>query len=52
MGEKTAEPVRFRVAQGVDMGRPSLIAVEVDSVEGRVSIGGACVPVLSGEIEV
>ena len=47
-----AAPVRFRVAQGVDMGRPSLIAVEVDSAEGRVRIGGACVPVLSGEIEI
>ncbi|WP_375588929.1 PhzF family phenazine biosynthesis protein [Hoeflea alexandrii] len=52
IGGSAVTPVRFRVAQGVDMGRPSLIAVEVDVANARVSIGGACVPVLSGEIEV
>lgn len=37
---------RFAVAQGVDMGRPSLIAVEV--APDAVRIAGACVPVMSG----
>lgn len=52
IGANTITPVRFRVAQGVDMGRPSRIDVEVDVANARVSIGGACVPVLAGEIEV
>lgn len=52
IGGSTTTPVRFSVAQGVDMGRPSLIAVEVDVATARVNIGGACVPVLTGEIEV
>jgi trans-2,3-dihydro-3-hydroxyanthranilate isomerase len=44
-------PRRFEVAQGIDMGRPSLLSVEVDA-DGTVRIGGACVPVMSGTISV
>ncbi|MDO6963822.1 PhzF family phenazine biosynthesis protein [Rhizobium alvei] len=39
---------RFEVAQGIDMGRPSRISVEI--TEDAVLIGGACVEVMSGEI--
>ncbi len=42
---------RFTVAQGMDMGRPSLLSVEVDA-DGTVRIGGACVPVMRGTISV
>jgi trans-2,3-dihydro-3-hydroxyanthranilate isomerase len=41
---------KFEVAQGIDMGRPSLISIDV-TPEG-VLIGGACVPVMSGELSV
>ena len=44
-------PRRFTVAQGMDMGRPSLLSVEVDA-DATVRIGGACVPVMSGTISV
>lgn len=44
-------PRRFEVAQGIDMGRPSLLSVEVD-LDGAVRIGGACVPVMSGTLTV
>ncbi len=45
----------FTVAQGIDMGRPSLLAVEIEKAGGRIvatRIGGACVLVMSGVIEV
>ncbi len=45
---------RLRIAQGVDMGRPSLMVAEVQLVGGRVtqtSIGGACVVVMRGRLE-
>lgn len=45
----------FTVAQGVDMGRPSLLEVEIDKERGMVAtvrVGGACVPIMSGVIEV
>jgi trans-2,3-dihydro-3-hydroxyanthranilate isomerase len=45
---------KFTVAQGVDMGRPSLLEVEVDIAQGMaraVRVGGACVSVMSGIIE-
>lgn len=48
--EKNA-PRRFEVAQGIDMGRPSLLCVEVDN-EANVRIGGACVSVMSGLLSV
>lgn len=46
--------IPLTVVQGVEMGRPSTIHVEVDG-RGRdvaaVRVAGACVPVLRGEIE-
>lgn len=39
---------RFEVAQGIDMGRPSLIAIEV--TPEAVLIEGVCIPVMSGQI--
>jgi trans-2,3-dihydro-3-hydroxyanthranilate isomerase len=44
-------PHRFRVAQGVDMKRPSRLDIRMEE-DGLVRIGGACVPVMSGFIEV
>lgn len=43
------------IAQGVEMGRPSLLMAEADKKDGTVTatyIGGRCVPVMSGTIEV
>jgi trans-2,3-dihydro-3-hydroxyanthranilate isomerase len=43
-----------RIAQGVEMGRPSLLEAEADKKNGVVTatfIGGRCVPVMSGTIE-
>ncbi|WP_422373277.1 PhzF family phenazine biosynthesis protein [Hoeflea sp.] len=45
-------PRRFSVAQGVDMKRPSRLEIRTGEPDGRVRIGGSCVPVLSGFIEV
>lgn len=39
---------RFEVAQGIDMGRPSLIAIEV--TPEAVLIEGVCIPVMSGQL--
>ncbi|MFN9090554.1 MAG: PhzF family phenazine biosynthesis protein [Alphaproteobacteria bacterium] len=39
---------RFEVAQGIDMGRPSLIVIEV--TPEAVLIEGACIPVMSGQL--
>ncbi|PIW28307.1 MAG: PhzF family phenazine biosynthesis protein [Rhodospirillales bacterium CG15_BIG_FIL_POST_REV_8_21_14_020_66_15] len=42
------------IVQGVEMGRPSLIETAADVVGGRVTavrVGGACAPVMRGEIE-
>lgn len=38
----------FTVAQGVDMGRPSRLSVQID--DAGTHLGGACVPVMSGRI--
>lgn len=46
---------RWRIAQGVEMGRPSVLNAEAEKVNGTVvttSIGGACVMVAEGFIEV
>lgn len=40
-----------RIAQGIDMGRPSLLEASAEKQEGRVTttrIGGRCVPVMEG----
>jgi len=42
------------IAQGVEMGRPSLLMAEADKKDGTVTatyIGGRCVPVMSGTID-
>jgi trans-2,3-dihydro-3-hydroxyanthranilate isomerase len=42
------------IAQGVEMGRPSLLQAEAEKRDGTVTatyIGGRCVPVMSGTIE-
>jgi len=42
------------IAQGVEMGRPSLLMAEADKKNGTVTatyIGGRCVPVMSGSID-
>ena len=41
--------VQVSVAQGVEMGRPSLLRVEAEP--GRVEVGGSCRLVLSGRLE-
>jgi len=43
-----------RIAQGVEMGRPSLLKAHAEKQHGTVTatfIGGSCVPVMSGTIE-
>jgi trans-2,3-dihydro-3-hydroxyanthranilate isomerase len=45
----------LRIAQGVEMGRPSLLEGSVEKQGGVVGVprlGGRCVPVTSGTIEV
>ena len=47
--------LRLRIAQGVEMGRPSLMEASAEKRGGAVietRIGGRCVPVMSGTIEV
>jgi trans-2,3-dihydro-3-hydroxyanthranilate isomerase len=50
----TGERARFAIEQGIEMGRPSLLRVEAwRAPDGlRATVGGACVPVLSGETRV
>ena len=45
--------LRLRIAQGVEMGRPSLLLAEVDRSAGAttaIRIGGRCVAIRRGEI--
>jgi trans-2,3-dihydro-3-hydroxyanthranilate isomerase len=47
--------LKVRIAQGVEMGRPSVLDASAEKRGGTVAetrIGGRCVPVLSGTIEV
>jgi trans-2,3-dihydro-3-hydroxyanthranilate isomerase len=46
--------LRLRIAQGVDMGRPSLLEARAEKRDGRVTgmwIGGRCVPMMQGVLE-
>ena len=46
--------LKLRVAQGIDMGRPSLLEASADKKAGEVtvmSIGGRCVPMMRGVLE-
>jgi trans-2,3-dihydro-3-hydroxyanthranilate isomerase len=53
-----AEPdltLRLRIAQGIDMGRPSLLEASAEKHDGRVTgmwIGGRCVPMMQGALEI
>jgi trans-2,3-dihydro-3-hydroxyanthranilate isomerase len=53
-----AEPdlsLKFRIGQGVDMGRPSLLEASAEKRGGKIigmSIGGRCVPMMRGTLEV
>lgn len=44
---------RYDMVQGVEMGRPSMLVVEAwrDGEAIRASVGGSCVPMLRGEVE-
>ena len=45
---------KLRIAQGVDMGRPSLLEAAAEKRDGEVtmmSIGGRCVPMMRGVVE-
>ncbi|MBS1811598.1 MAG: PhzF family phenazine biosynthesis protein [Acidobacteria bacterium] len=47
-------PTQFIIEQGVDMGRPSYINVEIEGGKGnvqKVKVGGTAVSVLRGELE-
>jgi trans-2,3-dihydro-3-hydroxyanthranilate isomerase len=46
--------LRLRIAQGVDMGRPSLLEAGAEKENGTItalSIGGRCVPMMRGVLE-
>ena len=47
-----ASEQRYDITQGVDMGRPSLLACSArrDALGIRATVGGGCVAVLSGEV--
>ena len=52
---KPTDSLKLRIAQGVEMGRPSLLsarAEKMDSVVRSTHVGGACVLVSEGTIEV
>jgi trans-2,3-dihydro-3-hydroxyanthranilate isomerase len=47
--------LHLRIAQGVDMGRPSLLEAGAEKKNGKIvalSIGGRCVPMMRGRLEV
>jgi len=47
--------LHLRIAQGVDMGRPSLLEADAEKRSGNIvslSIGGHCVPMMRGTLEV
>ena len=45
--------LRLMIAQGADMGRPSLLEATAEKREGEVvaTIGGKCVPVMRGTLD-
>jgi trans-2,3-dihydro-3-hydroxyanthranilate isomerase len=54
LSEGGGEEAAYEIVQGVEMGRPSLLRVTARrGAEGiRATVGGGCVPVLSGEAQV
>jgi len=51
--EDQRDEARFDIVQGVEMGRPSLLACSARRAPDgiRATVGGTCVPVLRGELE-
>jgi trans-2,3-dihydro-3-hydroxyanthranilate isomerase len=52
MPQRTLETT-LTFEQGIDMGRPSLLKLDVQKTEGiveRVTVGGSCVTVMKGEL--
>jgi trans-2,3-dihydro-3-hydroxyanthranilate isomerase len=46
--------LQLRIAQGVDMGRPSLLEATAEKRNGRITgmwIGGKCVAIMQGSLE-
>jgi trans-2,3-dihydro-3-hydroxyanthranilate isomerase len=46
--------LKLRIAQGVDMGRPSLLEASAEKRNDEItalSIGGRCVPMMRGVLE-
>ncbi|MCH9672932.1 MAG: PhzF family phenazine biosynthesis protein [Gammaproteobacteria bacterium] len=55
LSEEQTHTFEYSIAQGVEMGRPSELLSRVEKVNGRIEaiyIGGQCVAVTEGEIEV
>jgi trans-2,3-dihydro-3-hydroxyanthranilate isomerase len=55
LNEKPTDSIKLRIAQGVEMGRPSLLSARAEKVEAVVRsthVGGACVLVSEGTIDV
>jgi trans-2,3-dihydro-3-hydroxyanthranilate isomerase len=55
LDEKPTTSLKLRIAQGVEMSRPSLLSARAEKVDGTVRsthVGGACVLVSEGMIEV
>jgi trans-2,3-dihydro-3-hydroxyanthranilate isomerase len=48
LAERTGQE-RVAIAQGEEMGRPSVL--EVEMVDGRPRVGGSVIPVIDGEVE-
>jgi trans-2,3-dihydro-3-hydroxyanthranilate isomerase len=47
--------LKFRIGQGIDMGRPSLLEAGAEKRGGKVIgmwIGGRCMPMMRGTLEV
>jgi trans-2,3-dihydro-3-hydroxyanthranilate isomerase len=47
--------LRLRIAQGLDMGRPSLLEASAEKRHGSITglwIGGSCVPMMQGVLEI
>jgi trans-2,3-dihydro-3-hydroxyanthranilate isomerase len=45
----------LRIGQGIDMGRPSLLEAGAEKKNGKIvslSIGGRCMPMMRGVLEV
>lgn len=52
LSNRDDDEVALQVRQGVEMGRPSLISVKAWRADGSIhaSVGGECVPVLTGRV--